>query len=293
LNHLSNITNFTKTGIMTDTSFSNTSFFADTTISNGIEGTVGYKTQYGWGSGSSPQDMYFPNYNSGVSEAAAVNSIANAGNFSFSSSQVNYMDALMNNTMTKTIVLAFNQYHVVSSIGPLGSSYYGSDGGIYFSNSTAGYERNMGNPIEGGSNSFELGPIGVGLSVEVGFPIWLTNRRVAFGYDLGFVADNTALGIGVYFTSKKPINNPLCFSVAPEVFYAHSAKNSQIKNKDLPGSGYEIMGSAGPIGATYGWDTRSTYRIISISGFGKGIDIGYGSWETNTKVFHFEDLFSK
>ena len=63
------------------------------------------------------------------------------------------MDALMNNTMTKTIVLAFNQYHVVSSIGPLGSSYYGSDGGIYFANSTAGYERNMGNPFNGGGNS--------------------------------------------------------------------------------------------------------------------------------------------
>ncbi|MDY0104313.1 MAG: hypothetical protein RBS07_15365 [Lentimicrobium sp.] len=73
--------------------------------------------------------------------------------FNFSSFEVNYMDALMNNTMTKTIVLAFNQYHVVSSIGPLGSSYYGSDGGIYFSNSTAGYERNLGNPFEGGSNA--------------------------------------------------------------------------------------------------------------------------------------------
>jgi hypothetical protein len=42
---------------------------------------------------------------------------------------------------------------VVSSVGPLGSSYYGSDGGIYFANSTAGYERNMGNPFEGGSNA--------------------------------------------------------------------------------------------------------------------------------------------
>jgi hypothetical protein len=259
------------------------------------DSSFGYNNKYGWGSGSSPQNMYFPNHNSGASEAAAVNNIAKTGNFNFSSSQGNYMDALIYNTMTKTTVLAFNQYHVVSSIGPLGSSYYGSDGGIYFANSTAGYERNLGYSFEGGGDrtSFELGPIGVGFSFEIGFPVWLTSRRIATGLDFGIVADNTALGIGFYLTSKKPIGNPLCFSLAPEVFYAHSAKNSQIKNRDLSGLGYEIMGSAGPIGATYGWDTRSTYRIISISGFGKGIDIGYGSWETNTKVFHFEDLFSK
>jgi RHS repeat-associated protein len=137
-------------GFSTNSSFTNSTYFVSINPTNGGGGSVGYNTQYGWGSGSSPQDMYFPNYNSGASEAAAVNSIANAGNISFSSSQVNYMDALMNNTMTKTIVLAFNQYHVVSSVGPLGSSYYGSDGGIYFANSTAGYERNMGNPFEGG-----------------------------------------------------------------------------------------------------------------------------------------------
>ena len=41
-------------------------------------------------------------------------------------------------------VLAFNQCHVVSSIGPLGSSHYGSDGGIYFDNSTSGFESATG-----------------------------------------------------------------------------------------------------------------------------------------------------
>ncbi|MBV2245839.1 MAG: hypothetical protein KUL83_01640 [Lentimicrobium sp.] len=105
---------------------------------------IGYNTQYGWGSGSSPQNMYFPNHNSGASEAAAVNNIAKAGNFNFSSSQINYMDALI------TIVFAFNQYHVVSSIGPLGPPKYGTDGGIYFANSTSGFERNLGNPFDGG-----------------------------------------------------------------------------------------------------------------------------------------------
>ena len=115
--------------------------------------------------------MHFPNYNSGASEAAAVNNIANAGNFNFSSSQGSYMDALIYNTMTKTIVLAFNQYHVVSSIGPLGPSYYGSDGGIYFANSTSGYERNMGNPFEGGSNASGGG----------GFPEWASKTIGGFG----------------------------------------------------------------------------------------------------------------
>jgi len=100
--------------------------------------------------------MYFPNHNSGTSEAAAVNNIASAGNYVSASSQGNYMDALIYNTMTKTIVLAFNQYHVVSSDGPLGSTFYGSNGGVYFANSTAGFERNMGNPFDGGIDASGL-----------------------------------------------------------------------------------------------------------------------------------------
>jgi hypothetical protein len=81
---------------MTDTSFSNTSFFfADTTISIGIGGTLGYNTQYGWGGGSAPQNMYFPNYNSGASEAAAVSSIARMDRSIYFQSTTNYMDFLI------------------------------------------------------------------------------------------------------------------------------------------------------------------------------------------------------
>jgi RHS repeat-associated protein len=127
-------------GFMSNSSFTNSTYFVSINPTNGGGGTVGYNTQYGWGSGSSPQDMYFPNHNSGASEAAAVNNIAKTGNFNFSSSQGNYMDALI------TIVFAFNQYHVVSSIGPLGPPKYGTDGGIYFANSTAGYESTMTHP---------------------------------------------------------------------------------------------------------------------------------------------------
>jgi hypothetical protein len=237
--------------------------------------------------------LHFPNYNSGASEAAAVNSIANAGNFSFSSSQVNYMDALMNNTMTKTIVLAFNQYHVVSSIGPLGSSYYGSDGGIYFPNSTAGYERNLGNPFEGGGNSFEVEPIGIGVGVVIAFPEWLTGKRLGFGLDLGFVADNTALGIGFYWTTKSPVNNALCFGFSKEVFYAQTTSNKQIKIGQLTGKGIEIMASVGPIGGAFGWDSDKNYQMHSVTGLGDGLHIGYGIFETNTRVYQLKDLFDK
>jgi hypothetical protein len=136
---------------------------------NGTNSTFGYNTQYGWGTGNSPQNMYFPNHNSGTSEAAAVNNIASAGNYNFSSSQGSYMDALIYNTMTKTIVLAFNQYHVVSSDGPLGSTFYGSYGGVYFANSTAGFERNMGNPFDGGSG------------VTDGIPEWVSKTLGGVG----------------------------------------------------------------------------------------------------------------
>jgi RHS repeat-associated protein len=156
-------------GTITNTSFTSTTFFVSANFHNGTNSTFGYNTQYGWGTGNSPQNMYFPNHNSGTSEAAAVNNIASAGNYNFSSSQGSYMDALIYNTMTKTIVLAFNQYHVVSSDGPLGSTFYGSNGGVYFANSTAGFERNMGNPFDGGSG------------VTDGIPEWVSKTLGGVG----------------------------------------------------------------------------------------------------------------
>ncbi len=143
-------------GITINTSFTNTTFFASMNWSNGSNTTLGYNTQYGWGGGSAPQNMYFPNYNSGASEAAAVSSIARVSSFNMTSTQGSYMDNLIYNTMTRTIVFAFNQFHVVSSIGPLGFTFYGSDGGIYFANSSSGFERNMGNPFDGGTNLIML-----------------------------------------------------------------------------------------------------------------------------------------
>lgn len=78
---------------------------------------------------------------------------------------------------------------------------------------------------------------------------------------------------------------------ASEVFYASTTSNKQIRIGHLAGQGIEIMGSAGPIGGTLGWDTDKIYKIYSISGFAKGIDIGYGTWETNTGIYHLKNLF--
>ena len=133
-------------GITINTSFTNTTFFASMNWSNGSNTTLGYNTQYGWGGGSAPQNMYFPNYNSGASEAAAVSSIARVSSFDMNSTQGSYMDNLIYNTMTRTIVFAFNQFHVVSSIGPLGPVIYRSGGGFDYSNPTAGFESNITHP---------------------------------------------------------------------------------------------------------------------------------------------------
>ena len=210
-----------------------------------------------------------------------MNSIARMDRSISDIGPTNYMDILL------TRIKGISQFIDLPPLHIVWTGEYGSGSII------GGVPEWWGNYFDGGSNSFELGPIGLGVSFEIGFPEWLASRRVAYGLDFGIVTDNTALGIGFYYTTKKPIGNPLCFSLAPEVIYANSAKNSQIKIGDLSGSGYEIMGSVGSVGATYGWDTRSTYSIYSISGFGKGIDIGYGTWETNTKVFQLEDLFGK
>ena len=38
---------------------------------NGSNTTLGYNTQYGWGGGSAPQNMYFPDESTAVSETSA------------------------------------------------------------------------------------------------------------------------------------------------------------------------------------------------------------------------------
>jgi hypothetical protein len=137
---------------------------------------------------------------------------------------------------------------------------------------------------------FELGPIGLGISIELGWPNWLVGSTFAFGLDFGIVADNTLLGIGVYTTTKKPVNNPTSFSIAPEVFYVQTMTANQIKIGDLNGYANEIMGSVGPVGATIGWDNGMNYNMYTISGFARGIDFGYGTWETNTNVYQIGDV---
>ncbi len=88
-------------GYSTNSSFTNSTYFVSINPTNGSGGTLGYNTQYGWGSGSSPQDMYFPNYNSGVSEVAAVNNIASSqGNYNQMAVYVdNFMDKLAEKVM--------------------------------------------------------------------------------------------------------------------------------------------------------------------------------------------------
>lgn len=82
-------------GITINTSFTNTTFFASMNWSNGSNITLGYNTQCGCGGGSAPQNMYFPNYNSGASEAAAASSIARIDRSIYFQSTYNYVDFLI------------------------------------------------------------------------------------------------------------------------------------------------------------------------------------------------------
>lgn len=150
----------------------------------------------------------------------------------------------------------------------------------------------IGWELAGQRGKNELGPIGLGLSIEIGFPKWLVGDTEAFGFDIGFVADNTLTGIGLYITTKTPVNNPVAFSIAPEVFYAHSSYNNQIKISSLQGGGMEITGSVGNNGGSYGVNNERTYQMFTVSGFSKGIDFGSGTWETNTSVYTLDMLIN-
>jgi len=140
-------------------------------------------------------------------------------------------------------------------------------------------------------DGFELGPVGIGFSIEMGFPNWLVGDTKAFGYDVGLVADNTLLGIGVYVTKKTPLNNPVCFSISATMSYAQSNTFRQTKIGDLQGYGVEIMGAAGPAGYAIGWDMPENYKMYSTGGYGVGIELGYGTWGTYTTVHQLSDLF--
>jgi hypothetical protein len=174
----------------------------------------------------------------------------------------------MNNTMTKTIVLAFNQYHVVSSVGPLGSSYYGSDGGIYFANSTAGYERNMGNPFEGGSNAAGGGAnawdyISNGASVASGYPTISGTWAYNTSGDVAWTGKN-----GNYYKLSQVKNN------GGYVKSMNYAKNASRLTRGL-GNGLTGLSMATSVVSTSiavanGTDNTSTWTNAAI-GIGGGV----------------------
>jgi hypothetical protein len=170
-------------------------------------------------------------------------------------------------------------------------NFMNQSGGMHsYWGSMSSYNRSGIGSFQAQSGGNELGPIGFGLSVEIGFPDWVVGQTIAFGFDIGLVADNTSTGIGLYLTTKTPIGNPVAFSIAPEVFYAHSSFDNQIKIKNLNGEGFEITGSIGANGGSYGFNNEGTYQILTTSGFSRGIDFGSGSWKTNTSVYTIDML---
>ena len=135
-----------------------------------------------------------------------------------------------------------------------------------------------------GSN-YELGPIGIGLNFEIAYPEWLpwTDYNTGFSISFGLVADSKN-NLDFYVTERTPTKNNVTFSAAPEVFYVESMVR-QVYNQDLEGFSNQFGIGIGIIGGSVSSDRQINYRQWTITGFGYGIDVSTGSWESYTKLY--------
>jgi hypothetical protein len=134
--------------------------------------------------------------------------------------------------------------------------------------------------------NYEMGPVGIGVNIELGLPEWLPYaiHNTGFGLSFGFVADSKD-NLDFYITERTPRKNNVSLTLAPEFFFTFpTQKGSMIYNSDMRGSGYE-SGIALKYGVSLGTNSDITYRQWSFSGFGFGMDVGSGNWETYTKLY--------
>lgn len=133
--------------------------------------------------------------------------------------------------------------------------------------------------------NYEMGPIGIGINIELGLPEWIpyATHNIGFSLSVGFVADSKD-NVHFYITERSPQKNNVSFTASPEFFFTFpTQKGRMIYNSDLRGSGFE-SGIALKYGLSIGTNSDITYRQWSFTGFGYGMDIGSGNWETYTKL---------
>ncbi|GAA4273199.1 RHS repeat-associated core domain-containing protein [Aquimarina gracilis] len=130
-----------------------------------------------------------------------------------------------------------------------------------------------------------MGPITLGLTFELVLPEWTGCTTCGQGVSFGLVADITH--IGWYYTEKTNRQGGYAFSVAPEISYVHGTQGN-VNMDVLRGRGVSHGVGLGAYGLEFGTngEVETPYMQISASGFGKGIDFGWATWEeTNTSIY--------
>ena len=179
-------------GMTINTSFTNTTFFASMNWSNGSNTTLGYNTQYGWGGGSAPQNMYFPNYNSGASEAAAVSSIARMDRSIYFQSTSNYMDFLISQSHNANSLAMEQGLTACEGCGGDASS---QGGFLYYLAEWGGHGHSMvWNPYSNKVYEIHIPGYGQdGNSKSMSFWLWVTGqgdkKAIRYVYDMATEKD--------------------------------------------------------------------------------------------------------
>jgi RHS repeat-associated protein len=258
-------------GFMSNSSFTNSTYFVSISPTNGSGGTVGYNTQYGWGSGSSPQNMYFPNHNSGASEAAAVNSIAS------SQSNYNHMAAYADNYMDMLAAKVMRGYggNWLPGIEVVWNGKYGSgriSGGVpdwwgkpripYFVTNTllkgipVAYSIEFTGAAESGGAS-TLSPWG-GILITRGPDKWNYKNFSSAGVGGGWISAS-AMGVGYAY------------------FYTGDVNNFSMKTFEGWGNNLNVSADIGfAVGENVSWVENPNARGEFLIGLGLGAGFGVG-----------------
>jgi RHS repeat-associated protein len=234
-------------GFTTNSSFTNSTYFVSINPTNGGGGTVGYNTQYGWGSGSSPQNIYFPNHNAGASEAAAVNSIARMDRSISDIGPTNYMDILL------TRIKGISQFIDLPPLHIVWTGEYGSGsiiGGV------PEWWGGGGNPSgQGGNWASSVDWAGV------------TNASLNV---LGGVSEMIVGGAGEYFSAGTA--TPVCVPLIVDGGYRTATNFSRLVGY-LTLNDKFVNAMPGNIGATIGKGI-DMFSGVPIDGYGYGQGIG-------------------
>jgi len=134
--------------------------------------------------------------------------------------------------------------------------------------------------------------LGVSVELEIGYPDWVVGNLTdynGFGIEFGLVEDGG--GISFFTTTKSTTKTTVTMGadiglliVAPNKFVT-----DKVFNSDLKGDGFEKGGNFGFFGLSYGGSSTENFTvptkyIIIRPSIGVGLDLGFGSWNTNTTV---------